>query len=174
LSQDVHDGRFTQALLACQDDLYAYLFSLTLSVEAAEDLLQQTNLVACSKSHDAQAAPSFRAWIFKAAHLEVMAWRRKNRREHLVQLDSALDLLAEEDVADEKKALRASALTYCLEKLAPQNRELILRRHQPGARVQEMAVEMHRSVDVVSNMLYRIRKALLGCIKRRLGEEGTS
>jgi RNA polymerase sigma-70 factor (ECF subfamily) len=174
VSQDVHDGRFTQALLACQDDLYAYLFSLTLNVDAAEDLLQQSNLVACKKSREAQAAPDFRAWLFKTAHLEVMAWRRKNRREHLIQLDSALDLLAEEDAGDERKGLRASALAYCLEKLSPQNRELILRRHQPGAKVQEMAVEMHRSVDVVSNMLYRIRKTLLGCIKRRLGEEGIS
>lgn len=172
LSDNTPDVRFTSELLACQDDLYAYLFSLTLDIDAAEELLQQTNLVLCKKAREAAAAPSFRAWAFKAAQLETMAYRRRDRRQRSLPLDDeAIGVLAEEGIQDESKTLHSAALAACLQELPKQQRTLILRRYQPGVMVKRLADDMHRSVDTVSNMLYRIRQALLACVQRKLGEE---
>jgi DNA-directed RNA polymerase specialized sigma24 family protein len=58
--------------------------------------------------------------------------------------------------------------------LPAESRSLVDARYVHGDAVQEMAVKLGRSVNVVSVTLFRIRKALLDCVRATLAAEGGS
>ena len=166
------DPEFVQKLLASQNRLFAYLLSLVGNEHDAEDLLQQTNIVLCKKAAEAAAATSFEAWACGVAHFEALNFRRSRSRDPHRFDDGLLDLLASEapaalDGMDETTA----ALTFCVDRLAADQRELIMRRYQPGQSVKQIAADTDRTVNAVSIALLRIRKTLLACIRRRLSQE---
>jgi RNA polymerase sigma-70 factor (ECF subfamily) len=161
-----------QQLIACQDRLYAFILALLGDPIAAEDVLQETNAAATERLGETAEIRDFTAWLFGVARHQVQDHRRRQARERLRFNDELLDLLAEElpAVANEI-SLRQQALRGCLADLPAEQRELILRRYYPGESVQHMASELSRTVGVVSQTLYRIRVALLQCIKGKLAAE---
>ena len=60
---------------------------------------------------------------------------------------------------------RLDALEKCLNKLPLDSRQLVDARYINGDPVQAIAERLGRSVNVVSVSLFRIRKALLDCIR---------
>src|SRR5437773_1082679 len=66
---------------------------------------------------------------------------------------------------------RREALAGCIEKLTPQDRDLLTRRFTQGASVQAIAAQFGRSADTVYKSLARIRRALFECVTRRLATE---
>ena len=161
-----------QQLIACQDRLYAYILALLADPVAAEDVLQETNLAATERLAEAAAIADFTAWLFGVARHQVQDHRRRQARERLRFSDSLLELLADEiPAATRDISVRQEALRGCLADLPRQQRELILRRYGPGESVQRLAGELQRSVGVISQTLYRIRRALLHCIQGKLAAE---
>ena len=66
---------------------------------------------------------------------------------------------------------RRHALALCLQKLGPEQRELIARRYEPEASVKALAEAAGTTPKAVSDKLRRIRRALLDCIEQTLKEE---
>ena len=162
-----------QELIACQDRLYAFILALVGNEAAAEDVLQETNLAATQRLVEASGISDFTAWLFGVARHQVNDYRRRQARERLLFDDDLLNLLAEEaPAAISDFNVRQQALRSCLAKLPNEQRDLILRRYGPGASVQGLASELKRTVGVVSQTLYRIRRALLACIEGKLAAEG--
>ena len=162
-----------QQLIACQDRLYAFVLALLGDPVAAEDVLQETNLAATERLEEAAQIADFTAWIFGVARHQVQEHRRRKARERIRFGDDLIDLLAGELAATAcDLSPRQQALRGCLDDLPAPQRELILRRYNPGASVQRIAAEMQRTVGVVSQTLYRIRNALLQCIRGKLAAEG--
>jgi RNA polymerase sigma-70 factor (ECF subfamily) len=58
-----------------------------------------------------------------------------------------------------------------LQKLLPEQRELIARRYEPNASVKAMAEAGEATPKAISDRLRRIRKTLLDCIQQTLAEE---
>ncbi len=166
MSNQVHE------LILCQDRLFAYLVALLGDSVTAEDILQETNLAATERLRVGNEIVDFTAWIFGVARHQVQEFRRQQGRERLRFNVELLEVLADEfpTVSTELSA-RHQALRSCLGDLSSNQRELILRRYGPGASVQQMAVELRRTVGVVSQTLYRIRTALLRCIQGKLAVE---
>ena len=71
---------FIVHLTACQNRLYAYVFSLLPDRERRRDVLQETNLVLWRKSDQFMAGTDFGAWACKVAYFEVLAERRRLRQ----------------------------------------------------------------------------------------------
>jgi RNA polymerase sigma-70 factor (ECF subfamily) len=161
-----------QELIICQDRLYAYVLALLGDPAAAEDVLQETNLAATERLAETAAIADFTAWLFGVARHQVQTHRRRRGRERLRFSDDLLELLADElPAATVELSVRHRALSGCLADLPDEHRALILRRYEPGGSVQRLAAELERTVGVVSQMLYRIRVALLHCIQGRLAAE---
>src|SRR5437867_3739647 len=93
----------------------------------ADDLYQQTALVLWNKFGDFDRRRSFFAWACGVARLEVANFVRARNRQRLF-FSSDLNLLlveAHEEMTDAELADRRDALSRCVGKLNPKDRELL-------------------------------------------------
>jgi RNA polymerase sigma-70 factor (ECF subfamily) len=89
--------------------------------------------------------------------------------------DALAKLLADEMAADERAfEARRNALASCLQKLRPEQRDLIARRYEPEASVNSLAEVVGVTAKALSDRLRRIRHALLECIQKTVAEEAFS
>jgi RNA polymerase sigma-70 factor (ECF subfamily) len=162
-----------QQLILCQDRLYAFALALLGDANAAEDVLQETNLAATERLGEAGDIADFTGWLFGVARHQVQEHRRRQARQRLRFSDDLLDVLASE-LAEATSDLppRQRALRGCLDDLPQTQRDLILRRYDPGISVQWLAADLKKTTAVISQTLYRIRLSLLACIQGKLASEG--
>ena len=71
-------------LTGCQSQLYAYICSLTGNSIAAQNVLQEANLVLWDKAAEFDPSRPFLPWAYTFAYMQVLAWRKKRRRDRLV------------------------------------------------------------------------------------------
>jgi RNA polymerase sigma-70 factor (ECF subfamily) len=163
-----------QQLIACQDGLYAYILSLVAVPSVAEDVLQESNLVICRKAGQ-ESIEQFTAWMYRIAHVQVLAYRKRHYQDRHLFSDALVGALAVDgmEIAGMIDG-RRDALEHCLDHLSRRQRDLILQRYYPGASVTGLAEKLGRSVGSISQTLYRIRTALLQCIERTLSTESPS
>lgn len=162
-----------QELILCQDRLYAFVLGLLGDANAAEDVLQETNLAATERLEEAAGIADFSGWLFGVARHQVQEHRRRQARQRLRFSDDLVEVLADElAVATNDLPPRQRALRGCLDDLPSQQRDLILRRYDPGVSVQRLAADLNRTTAVISQTLYRIRLSLLACIQGKLAAEG--
>ena len=163
-------AEFVANIAAIQRQLHTYIYSLVYHREDTEDILQETNYVLWRKADTFKPGTNFRAWAYKIAQLQVMAYRkRKMKLNQKEWLDSELiECLAEEALEDaEYYQQRYDALQSCLQALPEERRNLVTKRYTPGISVNEMAEEMGKAPKAVSETLRRIRHALHKCIKEK-------
>ena len=164
--------QYLQDVTHAQRGLYAYILSLVHDLAAADDILQETNLVLWRKRDQFEAGTNFRAWATRIAHFQVMAWRKTHAKEKLRFDDTLVDQLAGESAQRaERIDPRRRALAECLEKLPAKDRDLIRHRYASGQPVGELASRVGRTANAVYQALHRVRGALLNCIERATGLE---
>jgi RNA polymerase sigma-70 factor, ECF subfamily len=172
----IHSGpapEFLLLLTSHQSSLYAFITALLGGVEGTQDVLQETNIVLLEKAREYDAARPFVPWALTFARFQVMAWRKRQIRDRLVLDDALVDALADRASAGAvAPSHRLDALEKCLNKLPAEARELVDARYLKGDLVQDIAARLGRSVNVVSVSLFRIRKALLDCVRATLTAEG--
>jgi RNA polymerase sigma-70 factor, ECF subfamily len=157
--------QFMRLLVRHQGRLYQYVRMLMPRGRDVEDVLQQTFLVMWQKFDSSCSELSFYTWATRVAYLEVLKARGRGHRD-LPLLDREIleKIVAEESEEPEFLASLKSLLEACLDRLAPDDRELIERRYQPGVLVQVLAENLGRPVNSVSKSLGRIRRTLWKCI----------
>ena len=79
---------FMRAVSDLQGRLRGYIISLVLDRNAADDLLQQPNLVLCEKAAEFEAGTNFKAWFLK---ILTNCYYSKRRREKSRPVTSDLD-----------------------------------------------------------------------------------
>ncbi len=126
------------------------------------------------KREEFEAGTSFRAWAFRVARFQAMAFlKREKRRGELVFGEEVIEKLAgEAEVIFEGQEERVSALRTCLGNLTEGDRDLVRGHYFEGLSMREQAKRVGRSVGALRQVLFRIRGALRVCIARRLAEEG--
>jgi len=166
------DEYFARLITACQSRLYAYICAMVPDAEKAHDILQQANLVMLRKSDQYSRDQDFVAWACKVAYYEVLAARRDRARDRHTFSEKFFECIAGTAAErDEQFDQRQAALTRCIEKLTPRQRQMLQRRYGREGSVQQVARALGRSVASVSQMLYRIRLTLADCIRRTLAEK---
>lgn len=159
---------FTQA----QRQLYLFILSQVGKVQAAEEILQETNLVIWSKSHQFEVGTNFLAWARQISVYEVLKWRQKHSRDKLTFSGEFMETVAANySKTPEEVERRQLALEQCLEKLNDKDRELIEKRYEPGMNGKNVAAALGRPPNSVYQSLGRIRKLLLECVERQLAIE---
>jgi RNA polymerase sigma-70 factor, ECF subfamily len=152
-----------------QRQIFSYIYVLVPNRSDAEDLLQETSLVICEKFHEFRPGTDFVAWACQIAYWRVRYSRQKFARSKVVFDQEIVDVLAKTagEMADELDD-RHEALGQCLQRLHPRDRELLLKRYEPGGTVEEAAKRSGRTLQTAYKALARLRKLLLDCVTTRL------
>lgn len=163
---------FVQQFTVHQRRLYLFILSQLASTQDAEEVLQETNLVIWSKYHQFDVKTNFFAWAARIATYEILKHRQRRRSDKLRFSDEFVEAVSRDvqERSDEFEQRRA-ALELCLQKLRPDDRQLIHQRYQPGNRGKHLAADLGRPANSVYQSLGRIRRSLLECIQRRLAVE---
>lgn len=162
------DEEFLQLFAQSQRALHAYIIALVFDPNTAADLLQETNIVLWRKFDHYQSGTNFFAWAREVARLTVLRHRRTSSR-RIATLDPQLleELAGRFSESQETVDTNLSALSGCLDRLRPKDRELIVGRYSPGASVTGLAEKLGRPANSISQSLCRIRKALADCVQRQ-------
>jgi RNA polymerase sigma-70 factor (ECF subfamily) len=156
-----------------QRQIFSYIYVLVPNRSDAEDLLQETSLLICEKFNDFREGTDFVAWACQIAYWRIRYSRQKFARSKVLFDQEIVDVVAQTagTMADELDD-RHEALSRCLEKLHPRDRELLIARYEPGGGVEEAARRSGRTVTTAYKALARLRKMLLDCVTTRLASEG--
>jgi RNA polymerase sigma-70 factor, ECF subfamily len=161
--------RLVGLLTQHQRRLYGYIHVLVPNPHDAEDILQETCQVICEKFDEFTEGTDFAAWACQIAWWRVRAARTKYARSKVVFGDDILESLSNTATAmHDELNLRGEALTHCLEKLPPRDRQLVLTRYERGATVADAAERSGRTLEAAYKALMRIRKLLFDCVTHRL------
>lgn len=173
-SMDVNTSEdFVELMTSFQGRMYAYILSLTANPDAANDILQETNLVLWRKSTEYQLGTNFKAWAFRIANFQVMAYRQRRIRDRLVFDDEfMMTLSVDANTYDNTYEIRQKKLVSCMDKLPERQRDLIQRRYSIGASIKKIADELKSTANSIAQALFRARTNLVNCVKE-FPEEGT-
>lgn len=171
---DRDSDEFVSLLTASQPALYACILSLLPDRAAAQDVLQETNLTLWHKADDFEAGTNFMAWASRIARYHVLNQRRKSHRDRLVFDEHLIAELCERQADRIEDVNRyAELLRDCLNRLSPDQREVLTQRYAPGGSVKQIAAARGQSVGAISQLLYRLRETLLNCVSERMQEGQT-
>jgi RNA polymerase sigma-70 factor (ECF subfamily) len=143
---------------------------------AAEDVVQETFLVAFQKRGEYRRGEPFGAWLRGIArNLSRRHLERRSRGPVLLLSDQAwgaLDARAAEletaHVEPGFEAARVSRLRKCVQKLTDRARALIELRYGEGLGIADLAARLHLAPGSVPVVLHRARAVLSDCLERRL------
>ncbi len=161
-------------ITASQRRLYAYILTLIPNPQAAEEILQETNVVIWEKSREIETVNNFSAWASKIAYFQTLAYLKRVKRDRLHFDDELVGKIAA--AVTERQSLlddRVDALRTCLRKLSDKDRDLIRRRYEFGASLEAVCEAVGRTRGAIKQALYRIRGALMQCVNRSLATEET-
>jgi RNA polymerase sigma-70 factor (ECF subfamily) len=164
---------FLKLITEFQGRLFGFILSLLSDPDQANEVLQETNLVLWKKSDEFQIGSNFKAWSFRVAHFQVMAFRQRQVRDRLVFDDEALEQVAcEAGAKDEVYEHRMKLLEACIVRLPERSREVLCLFYDEGESLDSIAARLKRKANAVGQMLFRIRKSLIECVAKENEEVG--
>jgi len=150
-----------------QGRLYGFLLSILGNPDQANEVLQETNLIMWKKSEEFQIGTNFKAWSFRIASLQAMAYRQKQMRDkHVFDEDLFVDMVQEATKLDCDNEI--DALQECMATLPPKQNEMIQLRYLDRMSIKDVAKKLEKKENAIMQTLYRIRNQLSECIDRRM------
>lgn len=170
---------FIRSFTAAQRTLFLYLLPILGNPVDAEEVLQETNVVIWKKWYQFELGTNFIAWGRTIARLEVFRYRRNKGNKIALLDEDILEVVATrlESEASTLEGRRREALSACIQKLKPSDREIIRLRYETDSNGDQVAKQLGRPPNSVYQSLGRIRRTLMKCIEQqvesiRLAEEG--
>src|SRR5262245_43829210 len=165
LSEAESRKRLMALMTRHQRRIYSYIYTLVPSRPDADDILQDTSLVICEKFDEFEPGTDFVAWACQIAYWRVRYSRQNFARAKVIFSQDVLDAVAATAAGmNVELDARHEALSQCLQKLNPRDREFLLTRYEAGCGVREAAQRSGRSMAAAYKALTRIRKLLLDCV----------
>lgn len=137
--------------------LYAFLLSLTLNKEDAEDILQETYLKVRGACHLYQKQGNPMAWIMKIAKNLYLMKLRKEKREQPVELQEYHGLLATDQMEVIENRLFLKELFQAIDR---EDRDIIIMHVMMGMKHKEIAEILQKPVGTVLSRYHRSMKIL--------------
>jgi RNA polymerase sigma-70 factor (ECF subfamily) len=150
--------------------LYAYSRSLCTDHHIAQDVVQQTAMIAYRKIGFLFPEVDFATWLKGIARREALSERRKAARLRPVAeqiLESAYDDPTPAAVAPEREALGE-----CLKRLQGQAAAILMAHYFHGEKLTDIAQKLGLNGNTVRTVLHRARLLLEECVRGRLAVEG--
>ena len=166
---------FVRELTSSQRRLHAFILSLLPDPAAAEDILQNTNIVIWRKSAEYTSGTNFLAWACQIAKHQVLSHIRDRGRDKHVFDEVLVEQLATRSTEGSEPVTGMMAhLASCLEECTEEQRQLIRERYEPGGSVKQMVARRKTTPNKMSIMLTRLRRRLLNCVRRKVAQEERS
>jgi len=136
---------------------------------AAEDVVQDTLMLALQKLRDFDGRSSLHTWLCGIARNKIREGRRRRRparvedllRENDAEIDAILSQIEREPLPDEVLAARETQelVGATLSSLPPDYRSVLVAKYVDGHTVPQMASASGRGVKAVESTLHRARQA---------------
>lgn len=153
--------------------LTAFLHASLPSASVVDDIWQETMLAAWRRWDDYDRSRPFGAWLRGIASMNVLAWNRKNAREHVLCDETTLEYFDHEfhrihqlpgDTFDDKLA----ALRDCIDALPEHYQETVRLRFEQELMPVAIAERLTGKTEAVKKQLQRAKAMLFECITRKL------
>lgn len=162
---------FARALTPYLPMLYAYSRSLCADHHIAEDVVQQTALIAYRKIGFLFPEVDFGTWLKGIARREALSERRKSARLRPV-LEEILEAVYD-DPTPEALAPEREALKECLKRLQGNAAAILTAHYFEGEKLTDIARQQGLNGNTVRTVLHRARLVLEECVRGRLAVEGS-
>jgi RNA polymerase sigma-70 factor, ECF subfamily len=165
---ELHE-RFLAHYSMHQRQIHALIASLIPNAADVQDVLHETTLLLWRDFAKFDPERSFLKWACGVAFNVVRSFRRRRRDVILPLDDELMAMLVEERQAfSDTLEERRQALTQCLQKLRPADRQLVINCYAVNDSIRSTAEGLGRPVGAVYQSLSRIRRALMTCINKSL------
>lgn len=172
LRQEAMYESFVQDFARHEPGLRSFVRPLVPTWEDMQEVIQQTCVVLWRKYGQFEPGTDFLSWACTIARFEVLKYRRTRARDRHLFGEELIALLADEGAAEaDRRERERRALEGCIQRLPPQQRELIERCYGGGVSIKQVAESLGRSATSLYKTLDRIRLVLLQCIERCLAQE---
>lgn len=164
---------FGQLVVRHQHNIRALLAVRLSDMHDAEDLAQETFIIAHGKLAQFDPARPLRPWLRGIGMNLLRNHQRKYRPEphgHQAELEKLANQAVEETHAQGGEEDLLEAARYCLEKLDQPSRDLLKLRYTDALPLARLCAQVRKKHSAVTMWLHRIRTALRACIERRLAE----
>jgi RNA polymerase sigma-70 factor, ECF subfamily len=175
MESEQNTKEFVHLLTAHQEVLRVFVHSLLPNHADIMDLVQEVNMVLWDKRDLFCPGSNFGAWARQIARNKVMNHcTMLRKRGWQVLTAEILGRLADEAQLPESAEMesRRQALTVCLERLTPENRQLLWARYTSPEEMKLHSTRMGRSHESLRVTLFRLRGWLRECMDHRLSAEG--
>lgn len=165
---------FLRLLTEHERRLAIYVTGLIACPQDAQDVMQEGKIVMWRQFHQFEIGTNFAAWSRKILFYQILAHRRRskrNRSEHLS--DKLLELLSDESESATKEQRwekREKALVKCLAKLSGEHREVLELRYRDESSIEGISRRSERTEGAVYRLLSRLRKNLFQCVEKELSQ----
>jgi RNA polymerase sigma-70 factor len=161
-------AEFVRLLSQYSSRIFGFLLALCANRADAEDVFQNTSVVLWEKFDTYQRGTNFLAWACRIAYFEALYDRRKSRRVKTLS-DAAWEALASDAMTTtDAREERQEVLADCLQKLRPNDRDLLHQKYFLQRTVAEIAESGAKSIYSIYRSLSRIHESLLQCMRRSM------
>lgn len=150
--------------------LWRYLRALGAPTDLAEDILQDTFVIACRKLHDDRGAAAAAEFLRQTARHLLLRRRRDQSRREAVLLELA-DRAWRDDCATDHGEAWLAALRACVEQLDGRSAAVVQAVYGEGAARRDAAGRLGMKETGVKTLLQRVRTNLRACVERRMRSE---
>lgn len=157
---------FVELLTANQRKIFAYIMSLVVDVNDADDVLQEAVKMMWEKFDQFELGTDFLAWATTIAYYRILDFRKYRSRRKVVFDDKIFTHIQNQAMAELQDTDDYLVfLRQCLKKLTPDDMKFIKMRYMDNLVVKEIASRFGRSLQSVYRSIARIQRSLLYCIK---------
>lgn len=156
---------FNAELVCLEPALKRYAYSLTLNMEDAKDLVQETLYKALVNEDKFDAQTNIKAWLYTILrNTFINDYRRKNKSEKIFSND-VKDFVLKSKLADSspESDVNFKELTFIVNTLEPEFR-IPFQMHDDGFKYQEIAEELGLQLGTVKSRIHFSRKKLIDMI----------
>ncbi len=151
-----------------------YVTGLIHCPQDKQDILQEGKIVMWRQFGQFELGTNFAAWARKILFYQILAYRRRSKRQHGETLsDRMLERLSEESetaIREKRWEKREEALESCVTRLSEEHRDILQMRYRDESSIERISHRTERTEGAIYRLLSRLRKNLFQCVEKELHE----
>lgn len=159
---------FLKLLAQSENVLRSYLRALVEEQSQIAEVMQNVFIIGWRKYDQFSGSESdFTKWLCVIGKYEALKYRKSLSRDRHVLSEELVYQIADEGEEDiSSHSMWIEQLEHCMEKLSPNNRELINEAYSPHCSIKELAERDNKSPNALYQKLNRIRNQLATCMDK--------
>ena len=171
--RDLRYREFVSLLGEHERRLAGYVHTLVPTRQDAEDVLQETKLRLWDQFDSFRPEADFAAWAIAVASYMVRAYRKRCQRQRVCFSDDLVERISPHipAISSSRYDDRLLALAECTKTLSDNSRGLLRMFYTDHRKIKDVAGELNQTPSATYSALFRIRRSLLECVRKRLHKE---